>query len=151
MTAPARFAPILLVMLIAGCGGSGPGVFPSGAGRADWWVDPAALPLSPEDRTISAFLQERACASGQTPEGRILGPRIEYEPDAIVITFRVREDLGDCQGNPKHPITIQLEQPLGSRVLLDGGVTPPRDATIDPTSSTLDGGRRRFRVANFDG
>jgi hypothetical protein len=61
-----------------------------GAGRADWWVDAEALPLPPETTVIHGFLQERECASGGSPEGRIVGPRVEYGPEAVVVTFRVR-------------------------------------------------------------
>jgi hypothetical protein len=105
-----------------------------GAGRADWWVDAEALPLPPETTVIHGFLQERECASGGSPEGRIVGPRVEYGPEAIVVTFRVRSvGGGTCPSNPLFPVTIELTEPLGGRALLDGGVNPPRDATIDPT------------------
>lgn len=82
---------------------------------------------------IHGLLEERSCASGASPEGRILGPVIEYQPDVIVVTFKVREVGGMCPGNPQFPVTIQLSEPLGTRGLFDGGVTPPRDATVDPT------------------
>lgn len=102
-------------------------------GRADWWVAREDLPLAPGTRVIHGVLQERACASGSSPEGRILGPAIEYRADAVVVTFKVREIGGRCPSNPQFPITIELGEPLGTRGLFDGGVTPRRDATIDPT------------------
>jgi hypothetical protein len=103
------------------------------AGRADWWVDPAELPLPRHTQVVRGFLEERACASGQSPEGRIYGPIIEYGADAIIVTYAVREIGGRCPSNPRFPIAIHLAEPLGGRALFDGGVDPPRDASIDPT------------------
>jgi hypothetical protein len=143
------FAGMVLMGVFAGCArtggasgspdatvGSDVGVpFGPDAGRADWWVAPADVPLSPEARVIHGLLQERACASGSSPEGRILGPAVEYGLDAIVVTFKVQAVGGfaACPSNPAFPVTIGLTEELGARDVLDGGVTPPRDATIDPT------------------
>lgn len=135
-------ATILLIgALILGCGPIGSATsspdadptFDPDAGRADWWVSRADLPLSPDARVIHGLLEERSCASGMSPDGRILGPIIEYRPDAIIVTYKVREKGGTCQGNPHFAITIQLTEALGTRGLFDGGLTPPRDATVDPT------------------
>lgn len=114
-----------------GSGGTPSVSFGPDAGRADWWLDPADLPLKPDTRVLRGFLQERECASGQSPEGRILGPRIEYRVDEVIVTFRVREIGGRCPSNPSYPVTIALDEPLGDRVLVDGGTG--RDAAIDPT------------------
>ena len=132
-------ALLLSTALAAGClgpaesGSTTPVTFGPDAGRADWWVDPADLPLPPDTQVVRGFLEERACASRQSPEGRILGPKIEYRADAIIVTYAVREIGGTCPSNPRFPITIHLTEPLGGRALFDGGVDPPRDATIDPT------------------
>jgi hypothetical protein len=125
------------IALLAGCAAAStsptrPPSFAPEAGQANWWVNPAELPLAPRTRTIRGFLREQACASGGSPEGRILGPWIEYRPDTIVVTYRVRVVGGRCPTNPAYPITITLAEDLGSRSLLDGGVTPPRDASSDP-------------------
>ena len=138
MKAPLRrLALVFLASVLTGClGGSAsvpPPIFGPDAGRADWWIDPGQLPLEPAARTVRGFLLERACASGSSPEGRILGPRIEYRADAIIVTYRVREIGGRCPSNPRFSITVSLTEDLGSRRLLDGGVDPPRDASIDPT------------------
>lgn len=103
-------------------------------GPASWWVDPATLPLPATTRTISGFLRERACASGMSPEGRILDPVIDYRSDAIEVSFTVTQRPGgqDCQGNPSFPVEISLSEPLGARALLDGSEAPPRDATKEP-------------------
>lgn len=139
-------AGALLAVLVAACAtggatpspspeppGASPGASPSGeVGAATWWVDPAELPLDPATMVIRAVLVERACASGLSPEGRVLAPRIEYGQDAIVIDVEVvrREGDQDCQGNPEYPIEIELSEPLGDRTLVDG--FDGRDATEQP-------------------
>ena len=101
---------------------------------ATWWVDPAAGALASETTVIPALLNEQACASGQTPEGRVLEPVIEYRADAVLVTISVTHRIGgqDCPGNPDFPIEITLAEPLGTRALFDGSSTPPRDATTAP-------------------
>ena len=103
---------------------------PGGLGRADWWLDRDAAPLAAADRSIHALVQENACASGRSPEGRIQAPSIAYFEDAIVITMSIRPLPGDqdCPSNPAARFEIRLDQPIAGRRLLDGGVFPPRDA-----------------------
>jgi hypothetical protein len=143
-------AGALLAVLVAACTTGGatpslsseppaspspsPAISPSGeVGAASWWVDPAELPLDPATTIIPAVLVERACASGMSPEGRVLPPAIEYGADEIVITVSVepREGDQDCQGNPEFPLRIQLSEPLGDRTLVDG--FDGRDATTGPS------------------
>ncbi len=119
-----------------GCGSPGPGTAGTTglaglAGTAGWWVDPAQLPLPATATRIDGFLHEQACASGTSPEGRIVGPEIVYHPDAVTVTFGVRPIGGTCPSNPWFPITVELAEQLGGRALIDGG--SGRDATIDPT------------------
>ncbi len=103
-------------------------------GPASWWVDPATLPLPASTRTIRGLIHERACASGRSPEGRILDPMVTYRSHAIEVTFTITKRPGgqDCQGNPSFPVEIRLAEPLGTRALLDGSAAPPRDATTKP-------------------
>jgi photosystem II stability/assembly factor-like uncharacterized protein len=98
---------------------------------ADWWVDPQQLPIPPGATTIKGFLQERECASRQSPADRVVGPVIEYRSDAVVITFRVRPIGGECPSNPAFPVTITLTEPIGNRSIVDGSTG--RDATVDPS------------------
>ena len=136
-------AGVLLATVVAGCSGGGASPSPSpdpssspsptvDAGPARWWVDPSGLPLDPTTTVIPAILVERECASGQSPEGRVLPPEIEYGDDEIVISFEIvrREGDQDCQGNPEFPVEIVLREPLGDRALVDG--FDGRDATVRP-------------------
>jgi hypothetical protein len=103
-------------------------------GAASWWIDPAAKP-TPASTTITAFIEEQACASGKTPDGRIEKPRIDLTATDITVTFEIRKLPGDqdCQGNEPFAISIKLPEALGDRKLLDGGASPPRDASTVPT------------------
>lgn len=99
---------------------------------ATWWLDPAREKPGPEATTIPALIVERACASGKSPDGRLLPPQVFSSADAILVTVWVVRRPGgqDCQGNPPFAIEIELTEPLGDRKLLDGSEVPPRDATV---------------------
>lgn len=115
-------------------------VTPEGVDVADWYVDLAAGEPGPETDTLPIFVHERQCASGQPATGRILEPVVDYGEDEVTVTIMVRTIGGECPSNPLTPFTIQLDEPLGDRVLVDGGqfplgdpfelpegVAPPRD------------------------
>ena len=100
-------------------------------GVARWWVDPAGPAITPETRTFKALVLEQACANGQSSDGRIAPPLVEYQADAIVLTFGVTPFPGgaDCPGHQPGHYSVTLEEPIGDRALLDGGVFPPGDAS----------------------
>jgi hypothetical protein len=101
---------------------------PAGIGRASW-----ALPTDEEigrgTVQFTALVRERACASGRSSEGRIIGPDITYTDEAVIVTFQVQGLSGaqDCQGNPSTATQVTLEEALGDRRLLDGDSDPPRE------------------------
>jgi hypothetical protein len=109
-------------------------VLGGGLGPADWWIDPASPPFSREATEFDVLVLERACASGQSSEGRIAPPFVLYEPDSVVLTFGVvlTPGGGRCPGHPPGSYHMKLDEPIGDRWLLDGGVFPPRDATKPP-------------------
>lgn len=98
------------------------------AGPATWTHDPNAE-IGGEVTEFSAWVTERACASGRSSADRIIGPDIQTSADAVVVTFRVRGLPGaqDCPGNPPTRVTVRLPEPLGDRRLLDGGREPPQE------------------------
>jgi hypothetical protein len=106
---------------------------PDGIGPADFWVDPAVV-LGPEATTVAGFIRERSCASGRSPEGRVLEPLVVYGEAAIVVAYAVQQRPGgqDCPSNPPFAVTLELAEPIGERLLLDGGTFPPRDALVPP-------------------
>jgi hypothetical protein len=101
-------------------------------GPAAWWVDPTAAPLPPTATSVPALIRERACASGQSPEGRVVDPAVFSSENAVLVTVWVRHRTGgqDCPGNPAFPMEIRLPDALGDRTLLDGSTIPPRDASV---------------------
>jgi hypothetical protein len=103
-------------------------------GPVEWWVSPAAAPLSQDATAIPAMISELACTSGQPPGDRLLEPVVFESADAILINLWARrlEGGGDCQGNAAGPIEIPLNAPIGDRQLLDGSTIPPRDASVAP-------------------
>lgn len=133
---------VLVLVLVAGCATTPlptePDSFdPSSAeaGAATWWVDSQSVPLAAETTTLKGFVMETSCASGQSPEGRVNAPEILYTAESVTVTFTILPRPGsaqDCQSNPEFPVEVTLSEPLGERVLLDGGTTPPRDATTVP-------------------
>jgi len=103
-------------------------------GPAAWWLDPTASSPTPATTTIHGLILEGSCASGTSPDGRVEPPAIEPTDTSITVTFSIRRRPGsqDCQGNLPFPVAITLPEPLGTRALLDGSETPPRDATKVP-------------------
>jgi hypothetical protein len=99
---------------------------------ADWWLDPAFPAPGSTATELHVLVLERACASGQPPDGRIAEPEVSFGLDTITITIGVRRSEGDqnCQGNPAVPLTVALAEPLGDRTLLDGSRLPPAPPSI---------------------
>ena len=92
------------------------------------WALPGARPGA-EATSFPILVTERGCASGQSSEGRLADPIVEYRDDAVLITTRVEPPVGDmftCLGNPATEVTVELDEPLGDRQLLDGMWFPPR-------------------------
>lgn len=108
-------------------------VLPQGLGDATWHLAPGQS-IGPETTTFEAMVTERACASGRSSEGRIVGPDVLALADAVLVTFAVRPLAGaqDCQGNPATSVSVTLPEPLGERRLLDGSTLPPREPRPDP-------------------
>lgn len=111
-------------------GGCTPRPFHPGGSAASWW--PTDL-VAAETSQLDIEVRERACASGESAEGRILDPVIRSDEHTVVVSVFVRPLDGDqtCPSNPATPFTLDLDEPLGDRELLDGGVYPPRDPAPD--------------------
>lgn len=99
-------------------------------GEADLTL--AAVP-SLGDTSVDLFVHERACASGESAEGRIELIELNEAAEEIQLRIGVRPRSGDqdCQGNPPTPFTVELTEPLGEREIVDVSVVPPRPVTVD--------------------
>ncbi|MEX2619129.1 MAG: hypothetical protein WD250_02810 [Egibacteraceae bacterium] len=109
-----------------------PAPAPDQAEVAQWAPDnPTAL--DPSTTAIDVTVYESACASGQAATRRVAEPDITYGDQEVVVTIRVIPSPGDqsCPANPPTPFTVELDEPLDGRALLDGGQQPPGPPHID--------------------
>ncbi|TDD67288.1 hypothetical protein E1262_19530 [Jiangella aurantiaca] len=99
---------------------------------AEWWLRTTP---GPDATSVTIQVQEEGCSGGMSPADRLAEAIVEYRADAVVITARI-EPLPDgaytCQGSPPAPLTVQLDEPLGDRQLLDGKWVPARPPTVWP-------------------
>jgi hypothetical protein len=88
---------------------------------------------SPGDTSVDLLVTERECASGHSAEGRIELVALNETTEQVQVRIGVRPRDGDqsCQGNPPTPFTIELDEPLGDREIVDTSVVPPRPVTVD--------------------
>jgi hypothetical protein len=108
--------------------------FEARTSRAHWWIDPAAAAPTAGSRAIHALVLETACAGGAAAVIRADPPVIDPEAASVTVTIDIRRQPGvqACGVGAPFPLTINLPEPLGARALLDGGSTPPRDASKPP-------------------
>lgn len=104
----------LATVLLTGCAASEP----PGAATATWQLaSPGAV--SPGSQELDVAVTRLGCAGGKT--GSVLEPRVKYELDRILIRTNVVAVDGaqECPGNDAVPVTINLEEPVGDRQLVD--------------------------------
>lgn len=95
-------------------------------------VEPARWDLlSPEvlerdTRSFEVLVTELGCASGQSPEGRVVAA-VLYLEASITIFAATRPLAGaqTCDPGPPARIMVELAEPIGNRSLFDGSVIPP--------------------------
>jgi hypothetical protein len=93
---------------------------------------------SPDTQTLEVLVHERACASGQTADGRVELVALEETPDEVRLRIGVHGLAGaqTCPSNPPTPFTVELSEPLGDREVVDASVVPPRPLTVgDPAGA----------------
>lgn len=102
-------------------------VLPSEFETATWTLDPAFPSPTPDSSELHVLVQERACSGGSPPTNRMSAPIIEYAPETVTVTLGVRPlgGIQTCIGIPATPALVHLTEPLGKRILLDGGPYPP--------------------------
>jgi hypothetical protein len=89
------------------------------ADPATWTVAPGAR-ITGAARTLNVLVRRFACNDGVT--GRVAAPAIRYGANEIEVTFTVdtRSGFHTCQGNDEVPYLVHLQEPIGSRTLVDG-------------------------------
>jgi hypothetical protein len=124
-----RVLSIGIALALSGCGVV---EFVLPPGEARWAFAPDAE-IGPNTTEFVAMVTEVDCASGQSSEGRIIGPETSVTDASITVTFRVRARVAGaqtCPSNPSTPVRVELPEPLGDRALLDGGTDPPREPPV---------------------
>ena len=94
---------------------------------ATWLLDPAFPPPAADATELHVLVRERACSGFVPATGRISDPTIQYAPETVTVTIGVRPlgGVATCPGIPDTPTLVHLTEPLGDRILLDGGPYPP--------------------------
>jgi hypothetical protein len=98
-----------------------------GLGPATVGLDPDN-PLRPEDTELSLLINEQECANGRAPVDREVVLLVTETAETVSVLALVApvEGGGTCPSNPWHPITVELDAPLGERVVLDTHLYPPQ-------------------------
>ena len=91
---------------------------PLGLQPAGWRFTDAPDPTS---STLEVQVSESACASGTTPGDRLLGPILEETADEVRLAFFTvpPPSPSTCPSNPTTTVTIELDEPLGAREIID--------------------------------
>lgn len=95
-------------------------------------LDPDAPPQGDDER-IALLVTEHACNSGEPATDRIeLIEIIETETTVkLVIGVRPNTDgIATCEGNPATAFSVDLEQPLADRTILNAAVVPAREVAL---------------------
>lgn len=94
-------------------------------------LDPSSLP-APESDRLSLLVTEFECNSGHDAVGRVELVELAETESTVELIIGVRRSgaqQASCQGNPATPFTVDLDRPLGHRVILNAAVVPAREIT----------------------
>lgn len=94
-------------------------------------LDPLSPP-DPEKDRVALLVTEFECNSGQDASGRVeLVELIETEStvELVIGVSPSGAQQASCQSNPATPFTVDLERPVGDRVVLNAAVVPARPIT----------------------
>ncbi len=90
------------------------------------WELAADSAVDPGSTTLDVLVMRSECNSGVT--GTVNPPIIDAGTEEIVISFTVSPGTAaaaTCQGNDQVEYTVELDQPMGDRVLVDGACRAP--------------------------
>lgn len=96
--------------------------------RASSWRPDPTNPPRPDDTELRVLVTEQTHATGKLAHGRMLPPDLYLDGERIVLRCFIRP-LGGFQNralkNAETPAIVELGEPLGERLLLDGAVYAP--------------------------
>jgi hypothetical protein len=83
--------------------------------------------LRPDSRSLDISVTELGCASGESPDGRVVPAAVVYLETSVTIFIATRPLPGPqtCVPGPPARVALQLSEPIGDRQLFDGSVVPP--------------------------
>lgn len=119
---------------VAGFGGCKTRPYRENLVNGNWALDPDAPPPVPESTLLHVLANDIQCAGGASPHDRMGPPEVEYLSDVIIITFwaeTLPAGTYTCPGHPPVKRTVTLTEPLGARRLLDGGIFPAQEPSLD--------------------
>ena len=122
------------LVLLSSCGAASKG------DTAYWDLRPENSPTE-AGNTITAYVSRLGCNGGVT--GKVLKPSVKSTATKIVVTFRVAAVSGGfatCPSNQAVPVVVDIGEPIGRRVLVDGACGSGGEATS--TAACRDGGIR---------
>lgn len=103
-----------------------------GLETARWELAPAEQP-GPESRTVAVLVSEQTCPNGESPKGPIEQAAVTYRDDSVTVVLGNRTPSGPQIGcGPLVPadFSVELNEPLGYRQLLDGYIFPPEPRAV---------------------
>ncbi len=81
------------------------------------------------------LVSEIECTSARDPRPYLGAPDVVETDDRVLVTLTSEASAGgDCPSNPRVPLTLQLDQPLGDRQLYDAGTWPPTPIRVAPAA-----------------
>ena len=85
-------------------------------------------PPKADDTRLRVLVHEWSCHGYRVPKREDVHPRVIYGRDNLIVILRIEYPQGDatCPGTPPFRYTVKLDEPLGDRALVDGGLYPPR-------------------------
>jgi hypothetical protein len=122
-----------VLAVLASCGSTNSG------DAATWDIHSDNSP-SESAETILAYVVRLGCNGGVT--GDVLKPIVNRSETDVVVTFRVAAISGvaTCPSNQPVPVVVDLGEPIGHRVLVDGACSSGGEA--GSTAACTDGGTR---------
>ena len=122
---------LILALLLSGCQQDTPRndadhVAQISEGAAAVWQLTDASEISTEADSIEVGVMRMQCSGGVT--GETLAPAVDYEKTRIVVRIDVVPLEGDaytCPSNDRVPVSVKLAEPIGDRMIVDGGCTHP--------------------------
>lgn len=87
------------------------------------WQSNEAASVTRDTTSLALGVSRLGCSAGEA--GRVLIPKVSYEPNRMVIETDVepRKGAGTCPGNVEVGIRLELDEPVGDRDLIDGACT----------------------------